>query len=285
MRTVSPEVLARRARLAGLTLVEVMIAMTIGLLILAALSGVLVNNLRTGREIEQVGRHVEDGRFAVQIIVDELSNAGFYGGASTVNGIEQKDFCEVAKIHEAILTPSFAMGSVKPACADNDMKPKTQWLGIRRYTTNGKPSESVPSCPEEVTCVQIDSAGKPVYSADDTQDVLLHDKKTYAAVHVPVLSIYYVDTNNRLHRIGLEWADNEASTVDTVLVEGVEMLRFENEGQGVRINLLARAENPTHGMKAESKTYLAFESDGEDYVTNDKIRRSYYSVVANIYNP
>jgi prepilin-type N-terminal cleavage/methylation domain-containing protein len=64
----------------GLTLVEVMIAMTISLLILAALVSVFVNMSRSTNEMAKTNSLIENGRFAIQLLQNDLVHAGFWGG-------------------------------------------------------------------------------------------------------------------------------------------------------------------------------------------------------------
>jgi Tfp pilus assembly protein PilW len=64
----------------GLTLIELMIAMTISLLILAALVSVFVNMSRSTNEMAKTNSLIENGRFAVQLLQDDLVHAGYWGG-------------------------------------------------------------------------------------------------------------------------------------------------------------------------------------------------------------
>jgi len=64
----------------GLTLIELMIAMTISLLILAALVAVFVNMSRTTNEMAKTNSLIENGRFAIQLLQDDLVHAGYWGG-------------------------------------------------------------------------------------------------------------------------------------------------------------------------------------------------------------
>ncbi|MDL2355292.1 MAG: PilW family protein [Pseudomonadota bacterium] len=63
----------------GFTLAELMIAVTLGLLILAGMTTLFVNNTKAQGEIEKANRQVENGRFAVALLSGDLRNAGFYG--------------------------------------------------------------------------------------------------------------------------------------------------------------------------------------------------------------
>lgn len=65
------------ARLAGFTLIEFMIAITLSLLVLAALTAAFVANSRSRAEIEKANEQMESGRFALQILTDDLETAGF----------------------------------------------------------------------------------------------------------------------------------------------------------------------------------------------------------------
>jgi prepilin-type N-terminal cleavage/methylation domain-containing protein len=64
----------------GFTLVELMISMVISLLILAALVSVFVNTSSSNREMERTNALLENGRFATQLLQEELVHAGYWGG-------------------------------------------------------------------------------------------------------------------------------------------------------------------------------------------------------------
>lgn len=62
---------------AGFTIIEFMIAMTLSLLVLAALTAAFVSSSRSRTEIEKANEQIENGRFALQILTDDLEMAGF----------------------------------------------------------------------------------------------------------------------------------------------------------------------------------------------------------------
>jgi len=66
-----------RAQSRGFTIIEFMIAMTLSLLVLAALTGAFVASSRSRAEIEKANEQVENGRFALQILTDDLETAGY----------------------------------------------------------------------------------------------------------------------------------------------------------------------------------------------------------------
>ena len=77
----------------GFSLVEMMVAVTIGLIILAAVSGIFVTSKSTYNTTDSLARLQENARFAVHYLQYPLRMAGYYGClkdirsvASTVNG-------------------------------------------------------------------------------------------------------------------------------------------------------------------------------------------------------
>lgn len=71
--------LPRRPAQRGVTLVELMVAITIGLIVVAGLALMFANSSRSGRELERTARQIENGRYAVDLLAQELAVAGFYG--------------------------------------------------------------------------------------------------------------------------------------------------------------------------------------------------------------
>lgn len=76
MRAPRPANLRRQQ---GLSLLEMMIAMTISLFLLVGLAGIFANSSRTQNELTKTARQIEDGRFGISLIADDLSLAGYYG--------------------------------------------------------------------------------------------------------------------------------------------------------------------------------------------------------------
>ena len=68
-----------RAYKAGFSLVELMVAMGIGLALLAGLVSVFANSSRAHRELQQTAQHLDNGRFAIETVSSDLQQAGFYG--------------------------------------------------------------------------------------------------------------------------------------------------------------------------------------------------------------
>ena len=65
-------------RQSGFSLIELMIAVTLGLVILAALTTFFVQTSGNRREMERNTRQIENGRYAVDSMREDISLAGFY---------------------------------------------------------------------------------------------------------------------------------------------------------------------------------------------------------------
>ena len=74
---------AAQGRQRGLSLVELMVAMTLGLIMLATLVALFDRQYAARSELEKSSRQIESGRYAVQTIADDVRHAGYYMYAST----------------------------------------------------------------------------------------------------------------------------------------------------------------------------------------------------------
>lgn len=74
-----------RRRIAGLSLVELMVALTIGLIILAALTRLFVTSRSTYTLEEGLARVQESGRFAVEFLAQDIRMAGFAGCSANLS--------------------------------------------------------------------------------------------------------------------------------------------------------------------------------------------------------
>lgn len=70
---------ANRRRQQGLSLIEMMVAMTISLIVIGAVSGVYLSTSRNYTQDEMLSRMQENARFALHILSEDLSMAGYWG--------------------------------------------------------------------------------------------------------------------------------------------------------------------------------------------------------------
>ncbi len=74
------------ARQRGLSLVELMVAMVIGLILMAGVTQVYLSNRQTSRIQEAASRLQENGRFSIQFLARDIREAG-YGGCRKISEI------------------------------------------------------------------------------------------------------------------------------------------------------------------------------------------------------
>lgn len=63
----------------GFSLIELMIALVLSLLVIAALLALFLNINRTNEEMSKTTSQIENGRFALQVLQEDISHAGFWG--------------------------------------------------------------------------------------------------------------------------------------------------------------------------------------------------------------
>lgn len=73
--------------LVGFTLIEVMIAMTLGLLLMGVIATVFLSSSRNYAQDDRISRLQENGRFALKTLAHELSMVDFWGGMSVPSNI------------------------------------------------------------------------------------------------------------------------------------------------------------------------------------------------------
>jgi len=67
------------ARQRGLSLVELMIAMTLGLLVIGAVAGVFLSSSRNFAQDERLSRMQENARYALDVLAQDLGMGGYWG--------------------------------------------------------------------------------------------------------------------------------------------------------------------------------------------------------------
>lgn len=238
----------------GFSLAELMVAATIGLLILAGMTTLFVTNTRAQGEIEKANRQIENGRFAVQTLSSDLRNAGFYGEFDPTvldSPAALPDPCAVtiASVRSALPLP---VQGIDNAAADTydclpGLRANTDVIVVRRTATcvTGAPGCEPLSAGgpffQASLCADLTQLGSgnvaDYYDLDVTNatlDRLRRDCTTAAATRRYLTHVYYVADNDRdgdgiptLKRAELA-ADGEVLGYTTVaLVNGIDNLQFE----------------------------------------------------------
>lgn len=72
--------LTRHRSQSGFTLVELMVAIVIGIFMTLALIALLINVNRNNAEMNKTGLAIENGRFAIHLLQADIAHAGYWGG-------------------------------------------------------------------------------------------------------------------------------------------------------------------------------------------------------------
>ncbi len=296
----------------GFSLIEVMVAMVIGIVILLGLSQVFISNSRTSLEIDRVGRQIENGTYALQLLEDELTNAGFWGeaGAQSVGALSELCPVTVAELTSAMGYP--VQGEGAGDCVDP--KDGSDFIAVRRASTCAAGVGGCAALSAADINLQVAACAAPaavevpgeVEVAQGSADLTAtqRDCVTTAPIYRFLSRAYYVDDNDVLTREEL----TGGAYVATPLVDGVEMLRFEygldtsapRDGQVdsftaapvgtewsdvvvVKLSLVARNQDPTLGYD-DARTYMV---GGRAYTVPDDLKgfkRQVYSTSVHLRN-
>ena len=240
----------------GFSLVELLVALTLSLMILAALGTVFANSSQARVETERTSEQIENGRYAMQMLTDDLRNAGYLGEFDprplpTPTSKPNACATDLASLRSAmpIAVQGYDDGTNAPPCL-SDVKPGTDVLVVRRASTcalgeadcdafaAGMPHFQTSSCS---SAAELGSGNASNFYVLDTDSVAfaLHLKDcnppftagTVAPVRRYRTHIYFIANNDvagdsipTLKRAELG-AANSFSIVP--LVEGIENLQIE----------------------------------------------------------
>lgn len=128
-----------RRRETGLTLVELMVAMTISLMVLLALVNVYVNLARANEEMAKSNSLIDTGRSAIQLLQNDLVHAGYWAGF-----VPQFDDLTFEQI------PADVPTSIPDACLEY-----VAWTGEYKANLLGIPVQSSDVLPSGAGCLSF----------------------------------------------------------------------------------------------------------------------------------
>jgi type IV pilus assembly protein PilW len=234
---------SRRQRDRGFSLVELMVAITLGLMIVAVIGTLFANTSRARSDLERSSQQVDSARYAVETISEDLQLAGFYGELNIAAFPVPTVLPDVCS-----LNPSAWLGAVPvhvqgydqamgvPACVPASIVPATDVLVVRRVRTC---QASTPGCdplvPTEPYLQVALCGGSPASSrigiaADTAFSLTQKDCTTPAGLRRYVVHVYFISSNNGL---GLNTPTlkrlefNGAAFVEVPLADGIEQLQIE----------------------------------------------------------
>ena len=226
----------------GFSMVELLIAVALGIVLSWAILDVTLNSSRTARELELTSEMVENGRYLTNLLSGELQLAGFYGRLEDyvdVTVTAQPDACVLSStsLRNGMNYPVFGLDDVAPGdttCDSYVMLTGTDALLIRRAdTTSVNTTAGLDTnkhyLQETVTAVVLEKFSSTV------DHFTLREKNgtTVAAIREYHQDIYFVGTDNVFNRLSLI---NGAYTLEP-LVEGVDDFQLvygiDRSGDGI----------------------------------------------------
>jgi len=238
----------------GLSLIELMISITLGLVILTAIALVFLNASNTRTELERVSRQIENGRYAVDLLTGDLRLAGFYGelDVAQIAGTSlPADPCSLSAADWNTAIPVHVQGKDNAGfatCALTNLKADTDVLVVRRVRTCIAGSAGCGTATAERPYLQVSlcatdpGVDKHVLGKQGTAAFDFKKKDCAAAAEKRqyYVHIYYVSTDNgagqaipTLRRLQLElqnWPVSDTGSLtwkDELLVEGIEQFQLE----------------------------------------------------------
>jgi type IV pilus assembly protein PilW len=131
-----------KASARGFSLVELMVALAIGLVLATLLATIFANSSRSQKEITLAAQQVENGRYAIELLSEDLRHAGYYGHYFSLPAASAlTDPCSVtlADLRAGIALPVQGYDSAASSplsCIDDDnFVAGTDILVIRRVST------------------------------------------------------------------------------------------------------------------------------------------------------
>lgn len=250
----------------GLSLIELMISITLGLIILSALATMFVNQSRARSELDKSNRMIDNGRYALELLSDNLKLAGFYGNYAPASGVPtaSPDPCNLTTINtepdnlDVLLhhVQGYNAGAVASqiaglpvACSftyttgsDETLNPGSDILVLRRVSTATPiAAASAAAAPNSANTVYLqvsncstDTSGSYQIAIGSSDFTDFHDKDCTTSVSLRPLMVqaYFVSPDNN---VGddiptlkrLELDQATGAFVTTPLVEGIEYMQIE----------------------------------------------------------
>lgn len=239
-----PDASSPPGRQSGISLVELMISLTIGLILLAGITALIVRQSSTRTELEKSSRQIENGRYAMEILRSDIELAGLYGEYSpplTATYTVPVDPCDVAEANQgwdpatqSVPVPVYGYtgAATTPGCVSNRLA-GTAILVVRRTAT---PPIGAGAGVAGTTYLQVSRCNLDTSAfAFGTSGFNLKQKDcaTLAPLRKYIVRIYYIsscsvcggsaDTIPTLKMV--EFIDGAQTTIP--LVEGIENMQFD----------------------------------------------------------
>lgn len=245
----------------GFSLIELMVAITLGLLLLLVMTQLMAQQSAARAEIEKSGRQIENGRYAMSLLQEDIQLAGYFGQSGGMSGTVSAvpNPCETGATAASLDAIRLAMvlplqgyddsaspaGSLGGCLASGNLKSGTDVLVTRRTEAGNvviSPSATVAGRIYVQATPAATMVGTGGTGAAAVFSLLRKDNATPAELRRYVQRLYFVSPCHVPASGGVctAAADNgrpiptlkmleltEAGFVVTSLVEGIENLQFD----------------------------------------------------------
>ncbi|GAA4358004.1 hypothetical protein GCM10023165_52520 [Variovorax defluvii] len=236
-----------RHRNRGFTLVELMVAIVLSLFLMIGLISLLVSTVNSRSELDKTGRQIENGRYALQLLAEDIQMAGFVGASSSTafsavapvpcpaNVAALGYHAMTAPGTSTVPLPVYGLSST-PACITNVMT-GTAMLVVTRVSTNAVNLASAAASEAylQVSTCATDTLPFAVASGGASSSYPLMQKNCLSSNPAPlrkvVQRVYFVSTCNDCGNDDiptLKMAEYIGGGIKiTPLVEGIENLQID----------------------------------------------------------
>lgn len=245
-------------RQVGLSLVELMISLTIGLILLTGITTLIVQQSSARDELEKASREIENGRYAMQLLHDDIQLAGFYGEYTPVSGVASSvpvDPCNVSLGNTASgwdMTPTvpvpiygYVGGATDPTssttCGLTNYKPNTAILALRRTATPTAITAAAVAGTTYLQVSQCSTVATPfvfgttaLNTAGGGFPLMQKDCLTPTFIRQYMVNVYYISTcdicmpsSDNIPTLKMVQVGPTAAPVIIPLAEGIENIQFD----------------------------------------------------------
>lgn len=238
----------------GFSLMELMVGLTIGMVLVAGLALLFANSSRSGNELDKSIRQIENGRYAIELLHDELTLAGFYGEVpGDLTSYSSPNVCATAladlgwdktnpsapRLPQPVRGLTATEAAALPTTCIPNYKAGTVAFAVHRLGTEAvtPAAAASASAPHVQTsrCYSDPAADPFIIQAGNAATFTLQNFACNAAnaVRPYVSRVYYIASCNECGTGGdttptLKMADLRGTAMTTVpLAEGIEQMALE----------------------------------------------------------
>ncbi len=237
----------RRHKIAGFSLIELLVAMVVGLIVIGGTASVYLVSKRSYVEVERMARMTQNGRFAIQMISEAIVNAGFFGEASPTDIRTDTNLTAIAGTDcsgtaAAFDVEHYMIAAVSDVNGDafgcvTDALPGTSVIllkSVRPMKISDSDNDNVVDDPEAITgtntYIMANNRMGIIFDGADTPPTINNFGGDIpgGSAWIYQVQAYYVRDTGQLSQRALVWNDKASSMVFVTenLIDGVENISF-----------------------------------------------------------